>query len=200
MSSLAERRLEPRELPHLAFGDGANRTLRLFPEKLPIGVESDRWDYLFLYLLTKSSTTDFRAFLIRHFMLLTMTYRWTLRVLVPRPLVKAVRLHERAFREEVARPLNPSDPDEIRWYFQQLRLAEGVSARPVDPRFVEAERRFAGARFRLLYRLWRQCGDNVVWNLRAPHLRDKLERGEARIEFVVLNRQYLHRSHLVGIA
>jgi hypothetical protein len=33
-----ESRLDAREYPHLTFGDGPERTVRYFPDKLPIGV------------------------------------------------------------------------------------------------------------------------------------------------------------------
>jgi hypothetical protein len=40
------------ELPRLAFGQGADVTVRYFPDKLPIGVSPDtRW-HVFLYLVT----------------------------------------------------------------------------------------------------------------------------------------------------
>lgn len=47
---LDDSRLQKEELPHLLFGKGARRVLRLFPEKLPIGVELDGHQHVFLYL------------------------------------------------------------------------------------------------------------------------------------------------------
>ena len=33
--------LRPEDYPHIAFGSGRQRTIRCFPDKLPIGVEKD---------------------------------------------------------------------------------------------------------------------------------------------------------------
>jgi hypothetical protein len=75
-----------------------------------------------------------------------------------------------------------------------------MSVTPTDTRFLDARNQFAGPRFHLLYRMWKQCGNDVIWNLLVSHVRDHLERGEGRLEFVVLPRQHLHLSHLVGVA
>ena len=49
--------LRPEDYPHIAFGSGRQRTLRCFPDKLPIGVERDRTDHLvFLYLVTRRAS------------------------------------------------------------------------------------------------------------------------------------------------
>jgi hypothetical protein len=107
---------------------------------------------------------------------------------------------ERAAREEYTRPITLTACHELEWYYRQLRTAEETSVTPGDQRFLEARNQFAGPRFRLFYRLWKQCGDDVLWNLRTSYVGDQLERGEGRLEFVVLPRQYLHLSHLVGVA
>ncbi len=52
----------------------------------------------------------------------------------------------------------------------------------------------------MLYRLWLQDGDGVLWNTYSTLLVDKFERELASVEFVVLSRQYLHLAHLVGVA
>ena len=66
LTRLAEYRFRPHELPHLAFGSGARQTLRLFPDKLPIGIHALEDRYVFTYLVTRASTADFRTFLVRH--------------------------------------------------------------------------------------------------------------------------------------
>jgi hypothetical protein len=46
--------LRPEDYPHIAFGSGRRRTVRCFPDKLPIGVEKDGTDHLvFLYLVNR---------------------------------------------------------------------------------------------------------------------------------------------------
>ncbi len=49
---LAEYRFERRDLPHLMFRSGASKTLRLFPDKFPIGVDPIGDRHVFTYLIT----------------------------------------------------------------------------------------------------------------------------------------------------
>jgi hypothetical protein len=63
LQRLAEYHFEGRELPHLTFGSGATKTLRLFPDKFPIGVDPIADRHVFTYLITRSAAVDFRAFL-----------------------------------------------------------------------------------------------------------------------------------------
>lgn len=93
---LAEYRVHHRELPHLAFGSGSNQTLRLFPDKLPIGVDPIGDRHVFTYLVTRRVPIDFRAFLERHVTVLKALHRWTLRVLVPQRFEKAIPVYRHA--------------------------------------------------------------------------------------------------------
>jgi hypothetical protein len=52
----------------------------------------------------------------------------------------------------------------------------------------------------VLYRLWLQYGDDVLWNAYSTLLVEKFDRGLASVEVIVLQRQYLHLAHLIGIA
>jgi hypothetical protein len=61
-----ESRLDAREYPHLTFGDGPDKTVRYFPDKLPIGVLPELDHHAFVYLGTSPSPMDFRLFLLRH--------------------------------------------------------------------------------------------------------------------------------------
>ena len=100
--------LRPEDYPHIAFGSGRQRTIRCFPDKLPIGVEKDSTDHLvFLYLVNRRLPVDFRQFLIRHLDLLRFVRTWTVRLLVPRRFRKAVALYKAALREELWTPMNP---------------------------------------------------------------------------------------------
>jgi hypothetical protein len=84
-----ESRLDICEYPHLTFGNGPDRTVRYFPDRLPIGVVRGLDSHVFVYLVTHSSPMDFRLFLLRHVALLRVLFRWTVRLLFPRPLWKA---------------------------------------------------------------------------------------------------------------
>jgi hypothetical protein len=53
--------------PHLTFGYGSEKTTRLFPDKLPIGVpRNGARRHVFLYLVTREVPMEFRVFLLRH--------------------------------------------------------------------------------------------------------------------------------------
>ena len=81
-------RLEVRDYPHLLFGDGPEKTVRYFPDKLPIGMQPHADTHVFVYLVTRPSPMDFRLFLLRHVPLLRVLFRWTVRLLLPRQLVE----------------------------------------------------------------------------------------------------------------
>ena len=76
--------------PHLAFGTGAEKTMRFFPDKQPIGVPlKGHWRHVFLYLATREVPNEFRMFLLRDADLLKSVDEWTIRVLLPRRFRKA---------------------------------------------------------------------------------------------------------------
>ena len=197
---LAEYRFEGRDLPHLTFGSGASKTLRLFPDKFPIGVDPIGDRHVSTYLIMRPAPVDFRAFLLRHFTMLQSLHKWTLRLLVPKRFDKAIPIYRHAVREELATPLHPSDADELRWLFEQRKRASADPAFVPDHRFVEAAKKFSAPWFKVLYRLWLQYGDVVLWNTYSRLLMEKFDRGLASVECVVLSRQYLHLAHLVGVA
>ena len=192
--------LRPKELPHIAFGTGAEKTIRHFPDKLPIGVSTDGRTHVFVYLVTRPTPVDFRAFLHRHAELLRALPEWELRLLVPQHLVEAARLYEEAAREEMARPLRLDDAAELRWYFgQQDRVDRGGA--PEDfRRFRRACRTFRGPRYHVLYRLWKQNGDEPVNATVSPVLEDKLARRRGHVTSQPLPHVYAHLSPLVGSA
>ena len=200
LQRLAEYRVEPRELPHLTFGSGARQTLRLFPDKLPIGIEPIGDRYVFTYLVTRASPTDFRAFLVRHFQLLRLLRQWTVRVLVPRPFATAIPAYRHALHEQVRRPLGLSDGKELEWLFAQRKRAEQEPGFTLDARALEAAERYRGPRFDALEKAWRQHGNDAVATVYSSGVADQFERGQASVEFVVMTRQYLHLAHLVGVA
>jgi hypothetical protein len=126
---LLHTRVEPQEFPHLRFGREPRLTVRYFPDKLPIGVQADRTEHVFLYLVTSQLPVDFRLFLYTHAELLRALPQWTIRVLVPQPFVKAIPRFGHAAREELATPLSLSQSQELQWWFRERhrRPAEGIS-------------------------------------------------------------------------
>lgn len=107
---LLQDRVELHEFPRLTFGTGDTVRHRSFPDKLPIGVQRDRTDHAFVNLVTSPVSIDFRLFMLRHSELLRPLDGWTIRVLVPEPFSKAVRVFGHAAREELATPIAPPRP------------------------------------------------------------------------------------------
>ena len=58
--------LSPEEYPHIAFKSGSRKTVRCFPDKLPIGIEkADTSRFVVLYLVNRRIPVDFRPQLQR---------------------------------------------------------------------------------------------------------------------------------------
>jgi hypothetical protein len=184
--------LRPEDYPHIAFGSGRQRTIRCFPDKLPIGVEKSNTDRLvFVYLVNRRLPVDFRQFLIRHFALLRFVRTWTVRLLVPRRFRKAVALYRAALREELWTPMNPSVTKMLETYFPE-RQARGGHLGDPDDRYIREEFRKQGMlKIQALYRAWRRQGDTVLWQAHSTTMRDDHSRGCSAIEVELLNRQYL---------
>jgi hypothetical protein len=196
---LLHGRVELHEFPRLTFVGTTGKTHRYFPDKLPIGIEPSRTEYVFVYLITSAVPMDFRLFLLRHAELLRALRRWTIRVLVPSPFAKAVALFGHAAREQLATPVAPSAVEDLDWFFAERRRRQDASSEPVDERFRTVTMMFRAPQFQALHRAWQQDGIAVLWSARSGALRDALQRGDGRVEFVPLTRQYCHLSSLVGV-
>lgn len=188
-------------LPHLVFGSGPEKVIRYFPDKMPIGVERDYGArHVFLFLVTSEVPAAFRMFLFRHGDLLGAVQQWTIRVIVPRRFKKAIALYRYAVRDELATPLKPSLVDELESVFRCRAGTAGATQPADDFDLITAKRKFAAARFRARYRMWQVDPSMALWGVRSSVLRDKLARGEGRIEFMELPHQYLRLTSLVGVA
>src|SRR5262245_55906083 len=137
-------------------------------------------------------------FLLRHADLLKWVDAWNIRVLLPRRLRKAAALYRYAARDAFLMPLTMGQVDELEWYFR-ARRGELVCPSPdCDLNLPTAARKFSAARFEALYRMWQQRGVQALSAMLSPTLRDQLQRGQGRLEFVELPRQYLQLTPLVG--
>jgi hypothetical protein len=190
--------LRPEDYPHIAFGSGRQRTIRCFPDKLPIGVEKGNTDHMvFVYLVNRRMPVDFRQFLIRHLALLRFVRTWTVRLLVPRRFRKAVALYTAALREELWTPMNPSVSKMLETYFPE-RQARGGHLGDPDDRYMREEFRKQGMlKIQALYRAWRRDGDGVLWQAHSTTLRDDHSRGCSAIEIELLSRQYLQLTGMM---
>ena len=136
--------LRPEEYPHITFGAAPRKTIRCFPDKLPIGIEKDDTSrFVFLYLVNRRMPVDFRQFLIRHVDLFRCLHHWTIRLLVPRRFRKAVALYKAAVREELWTPLNPSVSKSLETYFRERQEQGGHLGDPSD-RYIAQEFRKQG--------------------------------------------------------
>lgn len=186
--------------PKLAFGKGRQKTVRYFPDKLPIGVAKADRRHVFLYLVTRRVPHDFRAFLVRHVDLLGSVDEWTIRVLVPKRFWNAVALHSFAIRDMYIKRLTPAEVEQFDWF---CRVRRGLTDEP-DPYGsldrTKAARKFGAARFRALERVWEQKGKSGLWSFQHDFLIDKLRLRRGAILFVRIPQQYLQLTPLVGVA
>ena len=184
--------LRPEEYPHLAFGAGRAKTIRCFPDKLPIGIEKqDTSRFVFVYLVNRRVPLDFRQFLIRHADLFRGLHHWTVRLMLPRRFRKAAALYKAAVREQLWTPLNPSVSTSLETYFRERQEQGGHFGDPSD-RYIAQEFREQGMpKIQALYRAWRRSGDRVLWQSCSTSLRDNWTYGRSAVEVQPLNRQYL---------
>ncbi len=194
-----ERELPHDFYPHLTFHSGAEKTTRFFPDKMPVGVplKGER-RHVLVYLATREIPMDFRVFLLRHADLLKAVNEWTIRVLMPRRLRRAATLYRYAVRDTFLMPLEPREVRELDWYFR-ARRGEFVCP-SADPGLTvaTAARTYGAARFEALYRAWLQRGEQALQAMQLPLLRDNIQRGWGRVEFVQLRHQYLQLTPLIG--
>ena len=196
--SALQKRLPKHRYPHLTFGQGDAHTVRYFPDKLPIGVERHGSRHVFVYLVRRERPSDFRLFLHRHVDLLGALMPWTLRILVPRRFRKAVRLYRAALREDLTMPLSSEQQAELEWFFIARRSRAPGPAPTRGLTVAAAAKKFDRPRFRAVRRSWEREGIWAILMTGSHTLKDRLEWGDGRIEFVDLPHQYLQLTSLVG--
>lgn len=185
-------RLRDDEYPRLVFGKAPDTTVRYFPDKLPIGFERHGYRHVFVYLARSSSPMDFRLFLLRHLELLNALSHWTIRVLFPRSLAWAMHTFEYAAYEHLAKPLELSVAEEVKWFFRRSHPAGQAASGGDDGRLRAARKEFRAPRFTALRRRWLEEGDRVIWLATSPVSRDALTGQRAGVECVELPHNYDH--------
>ena len=142
------------EYPRLVFGKKPNVTARYFPDKLPIGYDRDQRRHVFVYLARSPSPMDFRVFILGHLELLNALGFWTIRVLFPRPLARAMEAYKKAAHELLTKPLTPSQTEELMWFLRQPQpVASDVSVAD-RARLQAARSAFRSPRFAAIRRHW----------------------------------------------
>ena len=196
--SLMAPSLPPERLPHTAIGKPSSGRVRLFPDGLPIGVESNG-RVVFLYLVTTSFDGDVGAFLQRHRGLLRALPGWTLRLLVLKQAAGVVPSFEAAVRDELA-AWSPHTVEELKWYCEQRRTTSDPRDRSrSDERFRHAHRAFSTPRCKRVYHRWLFDGDTVFEQLSSKAITEAFARGTARIESQILPLSYDHLSPLANL-
>jgi hypothetical protein len=184
-------------LPQAPVFNASSRTVRLFPDRLPIGIHPEGRAVL-VFPVTEASTTELRVFLQRHLGLLHGLPAWTLRLVMP-PHLSAGETLQKVVRQELGAPLGKVVSDELRWYFEQRKAAAGTAgARPDAARYARARRAFQSPRFEGLYRAWTWQGDPVLERVASPALSMALASGAGQVECQVLTHRYQHLSPLVA--
>lgn len=137
-------RIDPADLPHVSIGEGDARTVRYFPDRLPIGIHPAGCGVV-VYVVTDPWLDDFRLFLLRHAALLRALPAWTLRVVVPPHFPDIGQRAKQVVWNQLMTPLKTDILDELRWYFRAgasppraIPLSRpGRTVLPVDTRDVE---------------------------------------------------------------
>ena len=197
---LALTRIEEVDLPHVAAGEGEARTVRYFPDRLPIGIHLAGRGVV-VYVVTDPWLDEFRVFLERHAALLRTLPAWTLRIVVPPQFPDIAQRSKRVVWNQLLTPLKNETIDELRWYFEQVRSHPTPSrSDDLDERFYRARDAFSAPRFKALYKAWKQDGEAVLVGAGSREISDAVEAGAGRVEVLELGHRYGHLSPLVAVA
>lgn len=189
-------RIAPEDLPHVTIRPGDATTVRFFPERLPIGIHPESGGVL-VFVISDPCLDDFRAFLIRHAKMLRALPSWTLRMVLPPHLQCVGGAAKDAVVGQLLSPARASTVEEMRWYFEKVRLGHDEA---MEARYISARQAFSGRRIRALYRAWRHEGDAVFSTVSSSALADAVAAGTGRIEVLELGHRYAHLSPLVKMA
>ena len=189
------------KLPHLTIAEGASNDVRMFPDKVPVGIDMNgRW--VFVYLVTHDRQEDFYLFLHRHAALFSTLPAWTLRLVFPPPFGCLEPQYRNDFRYALAtRRSNSGLVDDLRWYFKQRR-AHGLEGTAIqdEERYYELKECLRATHYQVLYRRWLTEGEAALEVVSSEATADAIERGSGRVESYVLPFSYRHLTPLVGIA
>jgi hypothetical protein len=192
--------INPADLPHVSIGEDDKRTIRYFPDRLPIGIHPEGGAVL-VYVVTDAILDEFRVFLERHSALLRALPAWTLRIVAPPHLPEIGQRAKQVVWNQLLTPLRSEVIDELRWYFDQARTHPSPSrCDDLDEHFFQAREAFSGPRFKALYRIWKQDGDQVLGELGSATLTDAVNAAAGCVETLDLGHRYSHLSPLVNVA
>lgn len=195
--------ITPDELPHVTSGIGERRTVRHFPDRLPIGIHLAGRGVL-VYVVLDPTLNDFRLFLERHAAVLRALRAWTVRVVIPmqfQGFQDIAQKVKQAFFTQFAVPAFSSQKIEtIRQRFKDVRtLHYPFDFGPTD-HYVEDRDHLAAPRYHVLFKVWKAEGDAALAGLASSAIHAAVESGAGQIEAFELGHRYGHISPLAGVA
>jgi hypothetical protein len=197
---LALTRIEEADLPHVSVGEGDSRTVRYFPDRLPIGIHLAGRGVV-VYVVTDPWLDEFRVFLERHAALFRALPAWTLRIVVTPQFPDIGQRSKQVVWNQLLTPLKTDMLEELRWYFEQVRAHPTPSrSDDLDERFYQAREAFSTPRFKALYRAWKQDGERVLITASSRAISDAVDAGAGRVETLEVGHRYGHLAPLVAVA
>lgn len=192
--------ITPEDLPHVSIRDGERRSVRSFPDRLPIGLHLSGRGVL-VYVVLDPTLNDFRLFLERHSAVLRALPAWTVRVVVPPQFSDLAQRVKQAFFTQLATPaLSPEDIAVVRQRFESVRTQHyPFDFGPTD-HHVENRDLLAAPKYHVLFSLWKNEGDVALGGLASSAIQDAVQAGVGRIETLELGHRYGHLSSLVAVA
>jgi hypothetical protein len=195
--------IAPEELPHVTSGLGERRTVRYFPDRLPIGINLAGRGVL-VYVLLDPTLNDFRLFLERHAAVLRALRAWTVRVVIPMQFQGFQDIGQRAkqafFTQLVVPAISPLKIDRVRERFKDVRKqAYPLDFGPTD-RYAENRDYLVAPRYHVLFKLWKTEGDAALAGLASGAIHAAVESGAGQIETLGLGCRYGHLSPLALVS
>jgi len=193
--------IRPEQLPHVTCGIGECRTVRYFPDRLPIGIHLAGRGVL-VYVVLDPTMNDFRLFLERHAAVLRALPAWTVRVVIPTQFQSDMALTaKQAFFTQLAVPaFSEVRIEKIRQRFRAVRTqAYPFDFGPMD-RYVEDRDHLAAPRYHALFRLWKREGDAALEGLASGAIHAAVESGAGQVETLDTGHRYGQLAPLVAVS
>jgi hypothetical protein len=176
----------------------------VFPGTFPIGIDPTG-RVLLVYVATKPWTNDFRTFLVGHLELLSVTSRWTLRVVFLPSLHRVVPDYKRAVYEELENRLDEETARLLSWYFFHCRRRTDWTQAPYNhagpnslrAKFHRCSKAFVGPRFTRVYQRW-LTEDYAALKPIPVAVSEAFASGRAALDLRLLSHSYDHLHPLVS--
>ncbi len=195
--------IAPEELPHVTSGVGERRTVRYFPDRLPIGIHLAGRGVL-VYVVLDPTMNDFRLFLERHAAVLRALRAWTVRVVIPMQVQVVTDLPKKAkqafFTQLVVPAFSPSKIERIQQRFRDVRTqAYPFDFGPTD-QYVEDRDHQDAPRYHALFTVWKKEGDAALAGLASGSIQAAFESGAGQVETLELGHRYGHLAPVAGVS